>query len=234
VTDSADITTNTGEIDTNMDDIDTSVAGMVVAADNSDTYVNYALFIPANVQTATDNLEDYLDEVISGECKANIIRVSILAVDADGFYAAPSNGLISVLRTYLQEKATATVTVSVVNGAVDLIGVDIEIKVKVKDSFSTANVLNEINTQIDEVFKNRDFGEHLRIDEFHRAMKENVSTSSGEEKYEYINVKINNTYYVDSYNTSTAPTPNSDGDLIIDEDEIITKGSNTTVTLITD
>jgi len=234
VTDSGSISTELDNIDINMDDIDTNCTGITTASNTSDTYVTYALVIPTNVATAVTSLEDYLDEVISDQCKVNIIKILILAVDVSGFYTAPSNGLISALKDHLDTRATATVTVSVVSGISSLLNVDVAVKVKVKEAFTAATVLNEVSTQVDNVLKGRDFGDALRLDEFNQAIRDNVVTLAGETKYEYVNVSIANVEFADSYVTDTPPSVNSDGDLEILEEQIVTKGSGTSVTLVVD
>jgi hypothetical protein len=228
-TDVDSIDTDTAVISTDMDDIDTLADTINADSVISDTYIGYTALIPANVTTAVQDLEDYLDTVISGECKANIIQVQVLTVDADGFYTAPSNGLLSSLKDNIDGKKLASVTVSTIDGARFLIGVDIEVKVKVKELFAPADILTEVSEQVDIVFKNREFGQKLRLDEFNQAIKANVVTQAGATKYEYINVKITGTRFVDTTVTDTPPSANSDGDLEIEDNQIITKGVNTEI-----
>jgi len=172
--------------------------------------------IPTQIQNDVDNLEEYLDEVISSECKANIVRVSCLTVDANGFYAAPTNALKSDLQSYLDARKIVTVNNSVVGGEYYLVKVKLSIEIKILDLFTFQTVQAQVAFEIDDMFKGRGYGQELTRKEYYGV----VDLVDG---IDYHNTTIEDTAYADSLNTGTPPDPDEDGNLFIGDNEVITK-----------
>lgn len=217
----SDITSETGEINTDItyvsgkcDDIGNSVDGMES--------------IPANIDSKIDVLKNYLDEHLSDECRANIVLAQALVVDTDGFYAAPSNALLEALEEELQSKAVAPTTVAAVSGYYYLIQVNMEIEIKVSEQYKYSTVLPNVQEAIDNLFKGRDYGENLYRAQYYNAVVPDQNTGNGGvEGVEYANIGITGTSFPDPANTGTSPSVDSDGNLIIENKYILTKGTIT-------
>lgn len=209
-------------IDDNSSSIDLQCTAIDTQADNSITQVDTVLVIPTQIENDLEELTDYLDEVISGECKANIVRVSFLVTDANGFYTGPSASLMNALRTYLDARRIVTVRYSVVSGAFYLIKVNMTVEIKVTEQYLYSTVQANVSTAIDELLKDRDYEEPLLRSDYYAAV-------NAVEGVEYSNIAISSVEWFDEANTGTLPTVDTDGNLFIGDNEILTKGTITFV-----
>lgn len=210
-------------IDGYVDTVDTDVSSIGDLADEIDTeatdtidQVALAAAIPDQIQDDIDATYTYLGTVISGECKANIVRVSILTKDANGFYTGPSVALINAVKDYLDARKIQTVQNSVVSGSFYLVKVKLNIDVKVLDQYTFQTVSANISAGIDAMLKDRDYAQPLLRSEYYDV----VDDVSG---VDYSNITISDVAYDDSSNTDTPPAVDGNGNLFIDDHEMITK-----------
>jgi hypothetical protein len=189
-------------------------------AEQADVYVSNSLNIPVQMSNRVDDLETHLDTVISGECKANIVRISCLVYDSDGFYAAPSVSLIKALKAYMDSRRIETVRISVVDGSYYLLKANMSVQIKIKEQYVFSSVSALVLTAIDTILKDRDGGEGLKRSQYNQSLQDI-------EGVDYLNVNITSTTWYHSSNDETPPTIDSDGNLFVDEHIVITKGTIT-------
>jgi len=162
------------------------------------------------INTNANNLLAHLDVLFDKDCKSNLVVVPILTTDSDGFYTSPSTGLIRALKAYLDEIKEVSQFVQVTNGANWLVSADIDIDVKLLPSVIVQEKQSEISRIIDGMLKGRDFAESLYLQHIYNELK----TVSG---VGYLNVNI----------IDPVDKIDEDGNLIIEEREIVTKGTVT-------
>lgn len=133
-----------------------SIRAAVVTAN-----ANGALLSPALVADLDDILT-HISSVLVADCKSNLINVPVLALDGDGFYAAPSVGLRRELETYLAARSDVAHQVKVVSGASSLVPATITVTLKVLDAYVYAEVASEVSAVLRELLKAREFGLDLR------------------------------------------------------------------------
>ena len=197
------------QIDTDADDIDTEADATKAIAVTAGT-------IPDQIQNDVDDLALYIDTMFSGDCKANVVRVSCLALDANGFYAAPSLALKGDLKTYLDARTIRTVQNSVVGGDFYLVKVKLLVQMQINSLFVFQTVQQAATIVLDALLKGRDYGAGLKRSDYYDVVKNTDGVT-------YCNVNISNTAYVSSLNTATPPAVDSNGNLFIDGAEVITK-----------
>jgi hypothetical protein len=197
-------------------DVDTLCDSIEVLTANSRAQASLAGAIPEQIEGDVDALSEYLDGVISSPCKANIVRVSCLTKDENGFYTAPSDALKNDLRIYLDERKIVTVNNSVVSGDYYLVGVQMLIRIKVEDQFVFNTVRASVESAMDAMLKDRAYGGKLSRSEYYDV----IDAVDG---VEYHNTSITNTRYESSLNTGIAPTVDANGNLFVGEYEVITK-----------
>jgi hypothetical protein len=178
----------------------------------------------STVNTATAGINEHLDKVLADDCKANLVTVPILTRDAGGFYTAPSTGLISSLQDFLDERKEVTQTVVVASGANFLVSAVISARVGVNAGFSEIVVRTTVESVIEGVLRDRDFGAGLFISELTDAVL-------GVAGVGFVNVTIEG--HIDS--TAVVPATletklDASGNLIIEESEVITRGTTTVTT----
>jgi hypothetical protein len=165
--------------------------------------------VETEIAEATDALYDHVAAFLSEDCKANLVVVPILTLDAAGFYSAPSVGLIDSLQNYLDERKEVTHTVSVTSGANFLVPAVISIRVGVKrGTTSEQAVKTSVIAAVDSLLRNRAFGSPL----YESDVEQVVRQVSG---------------VVFSNVTISGPVGKLDGsgNLIPLESEVITKGT---------
>jgi len=150
------------------------------------------------------------------------VRVSCLVLDANGFYTAPSLALKGDLKTYLDARKIRTVQNSVVSGDFYLVKVKLRIEVKLEDLFVFQSVEDTILADIDTMFKGRDYAQPLLRSEYYGV----VDAVDG---VDYSNITVEDTAYQNSANTATPPSVDSDGNVFVSEEEVITKWDVTVV-----
>ncbi len=161
-----------------------------------------------DINSACTTISDHFDEHWS-PTNANIVTVPILVKDSDGYYAAPTNGLMRALKEHLDERKDVTHTVNVISGAGSLVGATVTVYVKVTRNYVVSTVLSQVTAKVNELLKDREYGIGLRLQDIY-DIKEDVSG------IDYMNVTLGPSSYVDVY-----------GNLTIDDDKIITRGTVT-------
>jgi hypothetical protein len=208
--------------------IATEVIAIKSAITSIDGQITLALLVPAAVESDVDDLESYLDEHFSGECRANIVMVQALVVDVDGFYTAPSQALLTGLKSYLSSHNVLPTTVATVSGYRNIIAVDMTVEIKVSDQYMYSDVVVSVQNIIDDMFKNRIYGENLLRGTYYGLIVPNpVTGQGGVAGVARADISITATSFPDPSNTETAPSVDSDGNLIIGEDYILTRGTIT-------
>lgn len=223
-TDNTDTFTTLGDdIDDEADSSDDYADQVIIDCDNIDaktvstkSSADSAAGIPDQIQNDIDDLSDYIEEMFSGDCKANVVRVSCLALDANGFYAAPSLALKQDLKDYLDERKIRTIQNSVVGGDFYLVKVKLTIQVKLEPLFVFQSVEQLISDAVDAMLKDRDYEQPLLRTEYHGV----VDAIDG---VNYSNIAISDTAYFNAANTATPPSVDSSGNLFVSENEVVTK-----------
>lgn len=222
-TNTSEFTTYGGAIDDYADDSDTEIVGINTASDAIDDYAsdtvvkaNLAAVVPDQIQNDIDALYTYLDTIFSGNCKVNVARVSILVLDSNGFYAAPSLALIADAKAYLDARKIETVQNSVVSGAYYLVKVKLNIELAIEDQYVFKTVSEAVSAVMDTMLKGRAYGQALLRSEYYPL----VEAVDG---VDYTNIEIDDIAYVDSNNPETPPAVDSKGNLFIGQYETITK-----------
>jgi hypothetical protein len=156
------------------------------------------------------DLEAHLSGLFSADCEANLVNVPILVMDSEGFYAAPSSGLISAIQTYLNGIKDVTHEVSVVSGYYFLILANIQVSVSYNPAAVESEILANINFGIDSILKGRQFATPLYLSDLYSI----TNKIAGIDR---INIEI------------TGPAARLDGlgNLVPQQLEIISKGTLT-------
>jgi hypothetical protein len=162
-------------------------------------------------------LPQQFDEIYSAACKANLVEVQILAADSSGRYIAPTVGLAQALKAELETMKESTVQILVFDGSRNLFSVNAAVAIKVIDGYDSVVVSNNVKLGVEDHLLNRKYGESIRISDVY-AIVEAVEGV----KYSHVNFTV-----------PTAPTKvdPATGDVLIDEDEVVTLGT-VTVSLI--
>jgi hypothetical protein len=168
----------------------------------------YAIQLDDDMETVLQDIWNHVDSILSDDCKANLVVVPILCVDSDGFYVAPTVGLIHVLQLYLNERCEVTQTVEVVDGSFQLVAANIEVILGVYRGYIVEEKVAEADRLLLDLLRDREFGMDLHHSEVHDAI-------DGIEGVDYTVVRITGpAAYLDGY-----------GDLIVGEERVVTRGS---------
>lgn len=207
-------------------DLDTSRANIAAAAGSigppttglrkvlDDIYVaivSGALSMQESIAESTTAIFDHVDRILSADCKANLVTVPILTLDAGGFFAAPSVGLIRSLKDYLDARKEVTQNVEVVSGEDFLVAATLRIRLAILPGYSVNLVRANAESVIDNVLRGRAFGASLYVSEVYDALRQQVAGLS------FVNV------FIEDPSTKL----DVDGNLIIAATEVITKGTVT-------
>lgn len=177
-----------------------------------------------SINAALDAIEDHVDQILAANCSANLVTVPILTRDANGFYVAPSLGLRVQLQSYLDARKAVTQNVAVVSGEASLVYSVLTLQVSVRQGYSESVVRVAVLSAIDGLLKNRAFGVSL----YRSDIVETV-------------LSVDGTYYVnptiDGFYTSTNTALQTNkldgyGNLIVDENEVVTKGTVAVTTVL--
>lgn len=176
-----------------------------------------------------DAIFAHVDEFLSDDCKANLIEVPILTRDADGFLIEPPIALIRSLQSYLDARKEVTQVPEVVNGKLFLVPAVIEVTIGILEGFVQQTVLSNASKAIDDLLRVRAFGKSLRISDLDGVTSPNPQTGvGGVPGVDYSVFRILG--HIDQLTGDlTDLFLDSDGNLIIDNRYVITKG---TVTLV--
>jgi hypothetical protein len=167
------------------------------------------------INTAFDGVVEHLDEVVAADCKANIISVPILAADGDGFYTAPSVGLIRRLQGYLSERSDVAHSVSVTSGSGQLVAAHIVAEIRRLDAYTYQEVANDVDAAFRAVLKGRNFGDSLYLSQLY-GLAQDI------DGLDVINITI----------TGDEDFLDDNGNLIVDQEHVVTYGSVATTELI--
>jgi hypothetical protein len=173
--------------------------------------------VTSEVSDLTDDVYDHVDRFLAKDCSANLIVVPILTRDAGGFYAAPTVALMRSLKTYLDERKEVTQTVEVSSGEDYLVPAVVTVRVGVATGHSLNVVQTAVEAVTDGVLRERAFNQSLYVDEFYTAFESIAGIA-------FINVKIDG--YLDGTTVRTDKL-DAEGNLILGESEVITKGTVT-------
>ncbi len=187
-----------------------------------DTINTLILDQDAGVDEALVGINDHVDKLLAADCKANLVTVPVLARDAGGFYAAPSISLISSLQDFLDVRKEVTQTVEVVSGEDFLIPAVLFLRVGVRTGFSESVTSTEVATAVDGLLRDRRFGVSLFLSDACDIVLLIDAVS-------FVNVTIqgHTDPVTDTLSTLRLDT---DGNLIIEASEVITKGTVTIAT----
>lgn len=174
----------------------------------------------ASIDADLTAIEEHVDRLLAADCKANLVTVPILARDAAGFYAAPSSSLIQSLQTYLDARKEVTQTVQVTSGVQFLVQAVLTLRVGVSSGFSEQVTKKAVETVVDAVLRDRSFGDHLRTSEV-------VDAVTAVRGVAFVNVTVDGYYSPPTGVTLLTSKLDSDGNLVIETSEVITKGAVT-------
>lgn len=216
LTEASDLSTSAGEVTTANSSIGTASTNLRTEVAGVDT-------ANSDLGTAVDDSESgintHLDKLLAADCKSNLVTVPILVRDSGGFYATPSTGLIDSLQTYLTDRKEVTQTVVVTSGENFLIPAVIRVRAGVFSNYSEAVVSTAVEAAVEGVLRDRKFQESLYESDIDDVLLEIEGVS-------FVNARIEG--HLDSTGTTTLTSRlDSDGNLIILENEIITRGSIT-------
>jgi hypothetical protein len=168
-------------------------------------------------------IDTHVDKILAADCKSNLVTVPILARDAGGFYTAPSISLISAVQDFLDTRKEVTQVVEVLSGEDFLIPAIIEFRVGVRTGFSESVTASEVETAVDGILRDRRFGVSL----FTSDLVDVILLIEG---VSFVNITVLG--HIDPITSLTNSTRvDADGNLIIEDSEVITKG---TITIITE
>jgi hypothetical protein len=195
VTLSADLTSAL----TDLDDIDALVVAQFETA----------------IETELDAIFDHVDAFLSADCKANLIEVPILTRDIDGFLQEPPIALQRSLQAFLDARKEVTQVPEVVSGGPFLVFADITATIGVTEGFVQATVLSNVTKAIDDLLRVRKFGMSLRLSDVYRVVVPDKNGLGGVDGVSYATVTI----------TGPVDLVDADGDLVITQDKVVTKGT---------
>jgi len=173
----------------------------------------------AIVYTALTAIFEHVDKILSDECKANLVTVPILVRDAAGFYTEPSNGLVNSLANFLDLRKEVTQTVEVVSGGGFLVFPHITARVGVTKGYSLEQTRTAVESAIDGILRDRYFG----VDLFVSDLVQVIRTVEG---VAFTNVLIEG-YTTLALSVVQTDKLDDDGNLIIDDSEVVTKTPGT-------
>lgn len=220
---------NANAILTEVTDLTTSIASIASETSTISTQTSSISTQLANLDSSMTALEDavnaseagineHFDQVLAADCKANVVTVPILVRDSGGFYKAPSTGLVDSLQTYLNTKKEVTQTVIVTSGENSLIPAVVRVRVGVLRDYSEAAVSTSVEAVVEGVLRDRAFGVSLYESDLDVILEvDGVS---------FINVRIQGHLDTDGVTVVTSRL-DVDGNLIILNDEIISRGTIT-------
>lgn len=228
-TEAGNIESAAGDIDTAVTEItSTDLVAISTAETNIDAQVVLALNIPASIESSIDDLESYLEEHLSAECKANIVMVQALVVDEDGYYAAPTQALLDALKVSLEEHNVVPTTIATVSGYRNVIEVNMTYQLAIASPYKYDEVQSRVEPVVDNMFKNRDYGVNLYRSYYYGLIVPDPSTGQGGlAGVSYANISITGTSFPDPSQTGTPASVDSDGNLMISDEYVLTKGTIT-------
>lgn len=181
-----------------------------------DDITKAAIDVSEDVAEDLQAIYDHVDRFLSADCKANLVSVPILVKKPDGFFTAPTHGLINSLQAFLDQRKEVTQTVEVVSGINFLVAANMKLRVGVLSGYALSVVESNVLTAVDGILRDRKFGESLYVSKVYDTIRANVAGLA------FLNVEV----------TGTTPSgfTDADGNVIVDAGHIITKGTITVTT----
>jgi len=172
--------------------------------------------VPVNggEQNVRQEMEDYLDGLISGGKTVNLVRVYVLQLDEGGDYTDPSSGFVDALEDYLLEKKLATIDVRVSSGYTFLRHATIEAKIKVGDRYDSSSVKTSVEEALNALLTQREFGDNLELADVYTTIMGVIGVDNA-----YAEIK--------KRGSETDVTITTEGDMIIADYMMIVKGEQT-------
>jgi len=155
-------------------------------------------------------LDAHWSSVLSSSCKANLVSVQVLQRDGDGRLIAPNLGLANSLKVFLEDRKEVTQTVSVTDGSINLFTVDTTANVNIIQGFNRSIVAAFVKDVIDSFLVGKKFGESV----FLSQLVDRIQAVSG---VDYVNVIF----------TSPASKVDTNGNVIVEDYEVVTLGTTT-------
>jgi len=176
---------------------------------------------PRRTELATqlNTIKSYVDSFLADASSANVVNVSILSVDAGGFYVAPPVALQQALKSYLTGIKEVTQTVVVVSGAGALVRASLYLRVRVRAGVSLSGTVAAVTASVDALLRRRAFGASLYAKEVYERAGSVVGVVSADVR---INGDLRATPLGDVLNASRLDTF---GNLLVKASETITKGA---------
>jgi hypothetical protein len=167
-----------------------------------------------NFDSLVAQIDAHVDSFLSADCKANLIDVPVLTLDSDGFYVAPTQGLLTSLQRFLDAKKEVTQVIKVVGADYLLARPTIVANIGVIQGYSESSIRSQVEATFLGVLKARAFGAPLNLSELYGP----TSPSSGViEGVSFINISI----------TEPSGSLDSDGNLNVELFEVVTRGTMT-------
>ena len=171
-----------------------------------------------SIETELQAIYDHVDGFLSSDCKSNLVQVPILAYDVNGFYTAPPLALMRSLESYLRARKEVTQVVEVVSGEPYLVSAVIVGTIGVLDGYVKATVLSNVRKAIEDLLRDRVFGNSLRLSDLYTSIQPDPKTGVG---------GIDGVDYATFEITGPAAFLNSRGNLVITREYVITLGTLT-------
>jgi hypothetical protein len=189
-----------------------------IAVDSA-TVRTTAVTLESDAEALEDNfdalitaIDTHVDSFLSADCKVNLIDVPVLTLDSDGFYVAPTQGLLASLQKFLDAKKEVTQVVKVVGANSLLVLPTIVANVGVIQGYSESSIRSQVEAAFLGVLKNRAFGAPLNLSELYGP----TSPDSGSiEGVSFINISI----------TEPSTKLDPDGNLEVEDFEVVTRGT---------
>lgn len=172
------------------------------------------------VEDVLADIYDHVDGWLAADCKSNLVQVPILSRDADGFFAPPPVALVRSLQDYLDARKEVTQVIEVVSGEPYLVRASMRVVVGILPGFVQATVLSGIRVVIDNLLRNRPFGRSLRVSDVYTAIVPDPLRGTG---------GVRGVSYAQIAFTAPAARINADGNIIITQQQVVSRG---TITLV--
>ena len=130
-----------------------------------------ATTLSADVWVDLHSMEARIGELFDASCRANLVQVPILSVDANGDYIQPPSGLIASVQAYLDGLKEVTQTVEVIDGSLGLLPTDIAITVHVGEGYVGAEVVSAIDATVRGIMRGREYAAPLYLSDLYRYVR---------------------------------------------------------------
>lgn len=170
------------------------------------------------IETELQDIFDHVDGFLSSSCNANLVQVPIATKDVDGFLIEPSNALVQALNSYLNARKEVTQIVEVISGGPFLVEAVITATIGITEGFVQATVLSHVRDAVDDLLRDRVFGASLRLSDLYTSIAPDPLKGTG---------GVDGVKYAVFQITGPAGKIDGNGNLVILEEEVITKGTVT-------